>query len=72
MPEGPQESLRRIYRQAVASLPPITRDIFLAHRVDGDDLAVIAVRHALPVKNVAGHLADALVAIDRALRATGH
>ena len=72
MPDDAQDIIRRAYRQAVASLPPLTRDIFLAHRVDGEDLATLAVRHVLPAEDVAERLADALIAIDQALRAVGH
>jgi len=71
MPESLKGLLHHAYRQAIATLPVVTRDIFLAHRVDGDDLAMIADRHMLPVEEVARHLADALVVIDRALRAAG-
>ena len=72
MPDDAQNIVRRAYRQAVGSLPPLTQDIFLAHLVDGEDLAALAVRHALPAEDVVERLADALMAIDQALRAVGY
>ena len=72
MPDDAQDIIRRAYRQAVASLPPLTRDIFLAHLVDGEDIATLAVRHSLPAEDVVERLADALMAIDQALRAVGY
>lgn len=71
MSDDHRTTLRRIYREAVLALPATTRDIFLQHRVDGDDLATIGARHALSSDIVAAHIADALVAIDRALHAAG-
>jgi DNA-directed RNA polymerase specialized sigma24 family protein len=71
MSNDPEDALRRAYRHAVLTLPGATRDIFLAHRVDDDDLAVIAAHRGLSVEEVARHLADALIAIDRALRLAG-
>ena len=71
MPEDREAVLRQAYRDAVAALPLRTRDIFLAHRVDGDELAAIADRHVLPIKAVERHVADALIAIDKALRRAG-
>ncbi|MDB5581516.1 MAG: hypothetical protein JWR80_6692 [Bradyrhizobium sp.] len=71
MSDDHRTRFRRTYRDAVLALPVTTRAIFLQHRVDGDDLATIAARHALPADDVASHIADALIAIDRALRAAG-
>ena len=72
MPDDAQDIIRRAYRQAVASLPPLTQDIFVTHLVDGEDLPTLAMRHALPAEDVVERLADALTAIDRALRAVGY
>lgn len=71
MADKQQATRRQVYREAILALPAMTRAIFLQHRVDGDDLASIATRHGLPAEIVAAHLAEALVAIDRALRAAG-
>jgi len=71
MTEDSGDMLRRAYRQAVQSLPPVTRAIFLAHRLDGENLALLAERYALSVDDVAGHLAAALIVIDQALRGIG-
>jgi len=62
---------RRICRETVMVLPAPARTISLQERVDGEDMATIAARHALLVDVVAGHVTEEVVAIDRAFGATG-
>jgi RNA polymerase sigma-70 factor (ECF subfamily) len=47
-------------------LKPITRQIFLAHRVDGYSYGEIAERTGLSVKGVEKHMSRAIAHIDRA------
>jgi DNA-directed RNA polymerase specialized sigma24 family protein len=56
------------YRAAVMALPPITRTVFLLHRVDGLDYGAIAQRTSLSLADVEQQIAEAIVGIDRALR----
>jgi DNA-directed RNA polymerase specialized sigma24 family protein len=50
-------------------LSPKTRDIFLAHRVDGVSYSDIAKRMGLSVKGVEWHMTKAIAHLDRVLRA---
>lgn len=61
-----RESLRRI-EEAIASLPPKTRDIFLAKRFDGLSYAEIAERTGLKTRGVEKHMRNAIAHIDRML-----
>lgn len=58
------------YRAAVAALPADTRTIFLLHCVDDLDIAMIAARTGHPPALVEQHIADAILAIWRALDGT--
>jgi RNA polymerase sigma factor (sigma-70 family) len=54
---------------ALMRLSPKTRDIFLAHRVDGVSYSDIAKRMGLSVKGVEWHMTKAIAHLDRVLRA---
>jgi len=71
MADDLESTARRVYREAVIALPEMTRAIFLQHRINGEAIDAIAAYHALPADVVTQHIADALIAIDRALRAAG-
>lgn len=55
--------------EAVLRLPPKTREIFLAHRLDGFSYAEIAVRTGITVKGVEKHMSRAIAYLDRNVRA---
>lgn len=60
---------RAVYREAVDRLPPLTRSVFLLHRVDELAYEEIVRRLAIPVSAVQNCLRDALLAIDASLDA---
>lgn len=60
------EILRRLDR-ALRRVPRRTRQIFLAHVLDGLSYAEVAQRDGLGVREVERHVAAALVAIDWSL-----
>ena len=59
--------LRNRYEAALAALPESTRQVLLAHRVDGLDYVTIAGRFDISVGDVESRIADALRAISNAL-----
>jgi RNA polymerase sigma-70 factor (ECF subfamily) len=61
-----RDRLRRLER-AIAKLKPRTREIFLAHRIDGLTYAEIAARTGLSVKGVEKQMSKAIANIDRLL-----
>lgn len=61
-----------VYRAAVDALPPLTRAVFLLHRLDGLGYGEIAMLLRIDTDDVTSHIAEALVRIDRALRARGY
>ena len=61
-----RDMLRRV-EAAVLRLRPRTREIFMAHRVDGLSYAEIAQRTGLSVKGVEKQMSKAIAAIDRML-----
>lgn len=61
-----RDTLRRV-EVAVLRLGPKTREIFMAHRVEGLSYAEIAQRTGLSVKGVEKQMSKAIAAIDRAL-----
>ena len=68
-PHGQLESrdmLRRV-EAAMQRLPDRTREVFVAHRVEGLSYSEIAARTGLSVKRVEKHMSKALVCIDRLL-----
>lgn len=72
MTEDPEGERQHVYRLAVTALPVLTRAIFLLHRAEGLDQAMIAQRLDVSVELVVEHVAAALIAIDRALRDAGY
>lgn len=58
-----------VYREAVERLPPLTRSVFLLHRVDELGYDEIGRRLKVAVAAVQNCLRDALVIIDEALDA---
>lgn len=61
-----RDMLRRL-EAAVQQLKPLTREIFLAHRLDGYTYAEIARRTGLSVKGVEKQMSRAIAHIDRKL-----
>ena len=57
----------RLYRQALATLPEKTREVFLLHRVDELTYKAIGERLGLSIPTVQYHVARALAHIDAAL-----
>jgi RNA polymerase sigma factor (sigma-70 family) len=53
---------------AIASLPPITREVFILHRFDDLGYERIARRLEISVEEVTTHMAAAILQLDRALR----
>ncbi len=60
------ELLERI-ETVVAAMDPLTREVFLLHRVDGWPYPRIAHVLGIDVTDVERHVAAAIVAIDRGL-----
>jgi RNA polymerase sigma factor (sigma-70 family) len=61
-----RDTLRRL-EQAIAKLKPKTREIFLAHRIEGLSYAEIALRTGLSIKGVEKQMSKAIAKIDRLL-----
>ena len=61
-----RDMLRRI-EAAIGSLKPKTREIFLAHRIDGYSYAEIAARTGLSIKAVEKQMSNAIAHLDRIL-----
>ena len=61
-----KDTLRRL-EAIMARLKPITREIFLAHRLDGYTYAEIAARTGLSVKTVEKHMSRAIAFVARHL-----
>ncbi|MBA3896366.1 MAG: sigma-70 family RNA polymerase sigma factor [Sphingomonadaceae bacterium] len=53
---------------AMARMKPATREIFMAHRLDGYTYCEIAERTGLSVKGVEKHICKAIVIVNRAMR----
>jgi RNA polymerase sigma factor (sigma-70 family) len=53
---------------ALAKMKPATRDIFVAHRIEGYTYAEIAARTGRSLKSVEKHIAKAIVILNRAMR----
>lgn len=66
-PTGALEARDMLMRleAVIARLEPRTREIFLAHRIDGYSYGEIAVRTGLSVKTVEKHMSRAIAAIAR-------
>lgn len=63
-----RDMLRR-FEAAIARLEPRTREIFLAHRIDGYTYEEIALRTGLSVKTVEKHMSRAIAFLGRQFRA---
>jgi RNA polymerase sigma-70 factor (ECF subfamily) len=61
-----RDMLRRL-EHAVSKLKPCTREIFLAHRIEGLSYAEIAERTGLSIKGVEKQMSKAIAKIDRLL-----
>jgi len=61
-----RDTLRRL-EMAIGRMKPRTREIFLAHRIEGLTYAQIAVRTGLTVKGVEKQMGKAIAKIDRLL-----
>jgi len=55
----------------VIAMDPVTRNIFLRHRLDGWPYPRIAQAHRISVAEVEGHIAKAIAALDIGLRRHG-
>ncbi len=55
--------------RAMATMPSLLREIFLAHRLDNLSYTEIAGRTGLSVARVQQHIAEAIIHIDRELTA---
>ena len=62
-----RDMLRRV-EAAALRMRRLTREIFMAHRLDGCTYAEIALRTGLSVKGVEKHMSKALAHLDRVLR----
>ena len=60
----PQEAALGRLEAAMSRLNPVTREIFLAKRLDGMSYSEIARRTGLSVRQVERHIAKALMTID--------
>ena len=69
MSRGP-ELLRRI-EAIIAAMDPMTREVFLLHRVEVWSYPRIAHGLGITPAEVEGHVAAAIMAIDRGLRRDG-
>lgn len=61
---GKEREARRL-RRAFAKLPPVTREVFRLHRVEGLTYAEIAARLGITAEAVERHVADALYELAR-------
>jgi RNA polymerase sigma-70 factor (ECF subfamily) len=64
----PDLLIRRLER-ALTSMDATSRELFLAHRLDGFSYAEIAERAGLSILQIERHIADAIFHLDRELRA---
>ncbi|WP_070152045.1 RNA polymerase sigma factor [Sphingobium phenoxybenzoativorans] len=62
-----RDTLNRL-QSALLRLKPKTREVFLAHRVDGQSYRDIADRQGLSMKGVEWHMRKAIAHLDRVLR----
>ena len=60
------DEIERI-EEALLALPARTRDVFLLHRLDGLGYGEIAARFGISEARVGADIAEAILAIDRAL-----
>lgn len=62
-----RDMLKRL-EAAMAKMKPATREIFMAHRIDGYTYSEIAERTGRSVKSIEKHIAKAIFIVNRALR----
>jgi RNA polymerase sigma factor (sigma-70 family) len=62
-----RDMLKRL-ETAMENMTPATREIFMAHRIDGYTYAEIARRTGRSVKGVEKHIAKAILRVNRAMR----
>lgn len=67
--ERSDEEKRKRYRAALATLPPFTRKVFWALRIDDLSYAEIAKRYGIGIREVEREIARAIYSIDRAFEA---
>jgi RNA polymerase sigma factor (sigma-70 family) len=68
MPEQSDDAeIRQRLERAMKVVPPTTREVFLAHRLDDMSYSEIAERTGLSVGEVERHMTRAIIAIDRSL-----
>jgi RNA polymerase sigma-70 factor (ECF subfamily) len=70
---GPDKTaaLAAAMEAAVAEMDPVTRDVFVRHRLDGWSYNRIARERGLSVAEVEDHIARAISTLDRGLRQLG-
>lgn len=61
------EQMRHRYKEAVASLPPRMRQVFVLHRIEGLSYRQIAEHLDISIRTVEWHIAQAIVRISRIL-----
>lgn len=66
-PATPDPEMLRRLEDAMLALPRLTRNIFMAHRLDDMDYGRIAELTGLTTRQVERHIAKALYQIDRQL-----
>jgi RNA polymerase sigma factor (sigma-70 family) len=62
-----RDMLKRL-EASMAKMTPATREIFMAHRIDGYTYAEISSRTGRSVKSVEKHIAKAIFSVNRAMR----
>lgn len=65
------DALVRAMEVVVAGMDPVTRDVFVLHRLDGWPYARIANERGISVAEVERHLASAVATLDLGLRRLG-
>jgi RNA polymerase sigma factor (sigma-70 family) len=60
MSDTPDPDLHRRLNEAAGNLPPLQREIFMAHRLDNLSYVEIARRAGLTVRQVERHMAKAI------------
>jgi sigma-70-like protein len=59
--------IRRRLERAMRRVPPTTREVFLAHRLDDMSYSEIAEHTGLSARDIERHMTRAIIAIDRSL-----
>jgi RNA polymerase sigma-70 factor (ECF subfamily) len=66
-PDPKQQELVERLQAIMLRMPPLTREIFMAHRLDDMTYEEIARRTGLTVRQVERHVARAILELDRGL-----